>query len=106
MKTRLDPGALRSCLESLTEEWGRGESLRTLLTLCAVAERHLLPQSVLRVTLRVDQTATMLMVRRLMRQGLVDQVPDPEHRSYKLLKLTPAGVDLLRTAGIEVDTPA
>ncbi len=91
---------LRHTLQVLVTEWGRGESLRTLLALSAVAEGQPLPQRVLQDTLGVDATAAFLMVKRLMAQGLIDQAIDPVHRSHRLLMLTPKGAALLRSAGV------
>lgn len=97
------PSELRLALQVLTADWGRGESLRSLLTLVAVAERQPLPQSALQNTLGgVDATAVFLIVKRLAAHGLISSAISPTHRSHRLLSLTPAGEELLRDAGIDL----
>ena len=93
---------LTAALRILVDEWAKGEAVRTLLALTAVAERHTMPQIELTASLGVGYTAATVLVKRLTAAGLVRADIDPAHRSYRLLTLTEAGAALLRRAGVTV----
>ena len=91
---------LTTTLRVLVDEWAKGEAVRTLLALTAIAERHTMTQIGLTESLGVGYTAATLLVKRLTAAGLISSAIDPAHRSRRLLTLTDAGVALLRKAGV------
>jgi DNA-binding MarR family transcriptional regulator len=91
-------------LTALQRELGHANAMRSVTALLALAAHGPeLPQQVFTELIGMSgaESASQLL-RRLRESGLIDQAIAPEHRSHRLLSLTPKAVEMLRRAGVAV----